>query len=515
MTPEVLALVFEHLFTIETFIGLFVGVVGGMVIGALPGLSATMGVALLIPVTYGMKPYAALVMLTAIYTSAVYGGSISAILIHTPGTPAAAATVIDGYKLTQKGMALQAMGMATTASVFGGVCSAIALALIAPPLARMSLKFGSPEYFLVAIFGLTIIGSLAGKSMLKGLLAGAMGLMFGLIGMSPGVYARYIFDNPRLMSGINIIPAMIGLFSLSQVMIQSEKKGQKEVAKEIAKIEGRFLPEWKHLVSMMPLIIRCTILGIFIGILPGAGGDIASWVGYNEAKRSAKNKELVGTGVLEGVAGPEAANNAVTGGALIPLLTLGIPGSATAAVLLGGLTIQGLQPGWQLFSKFADVTYTIIIGFFIANIAMGFVGWAIGRHVVKVSNVPTSILMPCVVVFSVFGSFAVNNNMTNVWVMFVFGIVGYFLRKYGVPTAPIVLALILGPMADANLYSLMSMTSKNPVVYILSRPLCQVITVMILLALFAPVFSMVMAKRAEKIYGKREPVEETDTSDVD
>jgi putative tricarboxylic transport membrane protein len=201
MSPEVLALVFEHLFTIDTFIGLFIGVVGGMTIGALPGLSATMGVALLIPVTYGMKPYAALVMLTAIYTSAVYGGSISAILIHTPGTPAAAATVIDGYKLTQKGMALQAMGMATTASVFGGVCSAIALALIAPPLARVSLKFGSPEYFLIALFGLTIIGSLAGKSMLKGLLAGAMGLMFGLIGMSPGVYARYIFDNPRLMSG--------------------------------------------------------------------------------------------------------------------------------------------------------------------------------------------------------------------------------------------------------------------------------------------------------------------------
>jgi putative tricarboxylic transport membrane protein len=192
---------------------------------------------------------------------------------------------------------------------------------------------------------------------------------------------------------------MIGLFSLSQVMIQSEKRGQKEAKKEIAKIEGRFLPSWKHWVSMMPLIIRCTLLGIFIGILPGAGGDIASWVGYNEAKRSAKNKELVGTGVLEGVAGPESANNAVTGGALIPLLTLGIPGSATAAVLLGGLTIQGLQPGWQLFSKFADITYTIIIGFFIANIAMGIVGWAVGRHVVKVSNIPVAILMPCIVCF--------------------------------------------------------------------------------------------------------------------
>ena len=217
----------------------------------------------------------------------------------------------------------------------------------------------------------------------------------------------------------------------------------------------------------------------------------------------------------EGVAGPESANNAVTGGALIPLLTLGIPGSATAAVLLGGLTIQGLQPGWQLFDKYADITYTIIIGFFIANFAMGFVGWGIGRHVVKVASIPVALLMPCIVVFSVFGSFAVNNNMTNVWVMFVFGIVGYFLRKYGVPTAPIVLAIILGPMADNNLYSLMKMSSKNPFIYVLSRPLSQVIAILILLGLFAPVFSFAMAKRAEKIYGKREPVAETDTSDVD
>jgi putative tricarboxylic transport membrane protein len=515
MTGEVMALVLANFFTIDTLVGLFVGVVGGIVIGALPGLSATMGVALLIPVTYGMRPHAALIMLTALYTSAVYGGSISAILIHTPGTPASAATALDGYKMTQKGQALQAMGMATTASVFGGFCSALALALIAPPLARISLKFGAPEYFLIALFGLTIIGSLAGNSMLKGLLAGAMGLMFGLIGMSPGVYARYIFNNPKLMSGINIIPAMIGLFSLSQVLIQSEKRGEEKSKRELAKIEGRFLPTWKHWIEMMPLLVRCTLLGIFIGILPGAGGDIASWVGYNEAKRSAKNKELVGTGVLEGVAGPESANNAVTGGALIPLLTLGIPGSATAAVLLGGLTIHGLQPGWQLFSKFADITYTVIAGFFVANIAMGFVGWAIGKHVVKVSNIPTAILMPCIVVFSVFGSFAVNNNMTNVWVMFVFGIIGYFLRKYGVPTAPIVLAIILGPMADNNLYALMKMTSKHPVVYILSRPLCQGIAVLILLGLFAPVFSMVMAKRAEKIYGKRDPLPESNADDIE
>lgn len=492
-----------NLFTVEVAIGLFIGVVGGMVIGALPGLSATMGIALLIPVTYGMDPTAALVMLASIYTSAVYGGSISAILIHTPGTPSSAATCLDGYPMTKKGEALHAIGLSTTSSVIGGTISAIALLLIAPPLARISLTFSSAEYFLVALFGLTLIASLAGKSMIKGLIAGGIGLMAGLIGISPDAYARFTFKIPALLGGVSLIPAMIGLFSISQVMIQAEEriKGA-EPKKTAALIQGRFMPPGKEFRGLMPLILKSSIIGLFVGILPGAGGDIASWVGLNEAKRTSKHPELFGTGHPEGIVAPEAANNAVTGGALIPLLTLGIPGSSTAAVLLGGLTIHGLQPGYQLFSEFANITYAVILGFLFANILMGLAGWAAGKYIVNVSKVPVPLLMPCIAVLSILGSYAADQNMTNVYVAVVFGLIGYLMRKYGVPVAPVVLGLILGPMADSHLYQAVRMAKgQNMIGYMLHRPISVGLMVLIVLALFAPLISKVISQKWQSKYG--------------
>ena len=500
---EALLSSFVNLFTPHAFLGLAVGVCGGMVIGALPGLSATMGIALLIPITYGMDPSAALIMLSSIYTSAIYGGSISAILIHTPGTPSSAATCLDGYPMTQKGEALHAIGLSTISSCIGGFISAIALLLIAPPLAKVSLAFSSSEYFLIAIFGLTLIASLAGKSVLKGLIAGAVGLMAGLIGMSPDAYARFTFKMPALLGGVNLIPAMIGLFSISQVMIQSEERGLgHSTVLEEAEIKGHFIPPMSELVRLMPLILKCTVVGIFVGILPGAGGDIASWVGLNMAKNSSKTPELFGTGHPEGIAAPEAANNAVTGGALIPLLTLGIPGSSTAAVLLGGLTIHGLQPGYQLFDKYADITYAVILGFMAANVLMGLVGWAVGRHVVKVSKVPLPLLIPCITVFSVLGSYAASQNMTDVYIAVVFGMIGYMMRKYGVPTAPVVLGLILGPMADSHLYQATRMANGPVIPYMLKRPISIVIMLMIVAALFAPAISSMISKKFQNKYGE-------------
>ena len=493
----------NNLLTVEAGIGLFIGVVGGMVIGALPGLSATMGIALLIPATYGMDPTAAILMLASIYTSAVYGGSISAILIHTPGTPSSAATCLDGYPMTQKGEALHAIGLSTTSSVIGGTISAIALLLIAPPLARVSLRFSSPEYFLIAIFGLTLIASLSSGSMIKGLLAGAVGLVAGLIGFSPDGFARYTFKIPALLGGVSLIPAMIGLFSISQVMIQSEERGlNTTTVKEVAELKGRFMPPWKEFRGLIPLILECSVVGVLIGILPGAGGDIASWVGLNLAKNQSKTPELFGTGFAPGIAAPESANNAVTGGALIPLLTLGIPGSSTASVLLGGLTIHGLQPGYQLFSEFADITYAVILGFLAANILMGIVGWIAGKYLVNVSKVPIPLLLPCITVFSVLGSYAASQNINDVYVAIVFGMIGYLMRKYGVPVAPVVLALILGPMADSHLFMGSLQTKGVPMFqYMLGRPLCVGIMVLIVLALFAPLISKFISTKFQKKFG--------------
>lgn len=489
----------HNLFSMQALIALVVGVVGGIFIGALPGLGATMGIALLIPITFGMEPAAGLIMLTAIYTAAIYGGSITAILLHTPGTPASAATAMDGYELTKQGKGLQAIGVSTVASMFGGTVSAICLLLLAPPLARFSLRFNAPEYFLIALFGLTIIGSLAGDNMLKGIMAGILGLCVGFIGFDVSVgVSRFTYKITALQSGIQLVPALIGLFSMSQVMIQAENigKAKKEQKLEVAPLSGRLLPSAGEVFRMLPNIIRSSIIGLIVGILPGAGGDIGGWVSYNEAKRFSKNRKLFGKGAMEGIWASETANNAVTGGAFIPLFTLGIPGSSAAAVLLGGLMIQGLTPGHSLFTEKADITYAVILGFLLANILMGIIGLLIAKQVVKVATVPYGILAPVIVVLSVVGSFAINQSLFDAYVMVVFGIIGYFMRKYGFPTAPVVLAIILGPMAELGFKRANLMAKDTPILqYYLSRPLSVILIVLIVLSLFAPLLMNALQKK--------------------
>lgn len=496
-----IAEVLSHLLTVQTMMALFVGVAGGMVIGALPGLGATMGIAILIPVTYTMDPVPALVMLTAIYTSAIYGGSITAILLHTPGTPASAATAMDGYKLTLKGEGLRAIGMSTVGSMIGGTISGIMLLLISPPLARFSLQFNAPEYFLLAIFGLSIIGTLSANNLLKGIISGVLGLCLALVGYDI-VYGtpRFDYGVTALQSGIQTVPALIGLFSLSQVMIQAENIGLREnKVTETAELKGRFLPTAKEMVMLVPNFIRSALLGIVVGILPGAGGDIGSWVGYNEAKRFSKHKEEFGNGSIEGICASETANNAVTGGALIPLMTLGIPGSSAAAVLLGGLMIHGLTPGSGLFTAQADITYSIIVGFILANIAMGLLGMLAARYVVKVVKVPYGILAPIIVVLSVVGAYAINISFADCCVMLAFGFLGYYMRKFDFPTAPVVLGLILGNMAEQGLLrSIIMAKNTNLLVYYLSRPICVVLLVMIILAVFAPALMNLLSKKMNK-----------------
>ena len=498
MLAEVLA----NLFNLQTLIGLMVGVVGGMFIGALPGLGATMGIAVLLPITFGMTPTAALVMLTGIYTAAIYGGSITAILISTPGTPSSAATAMDGYELTKQGKGLQAVGVATVGSMIGGTLSAVALLLIAPPLARFSLTFNSPEFFLIAVFGLTIIGSLSTDNLLKGLLSGVIGLCIAFIGYDTMVgTARYTYRIIHLESGIGFVPALIGLFSMSQVLIQAEnidalRRGEKIV---LPSIGGRVIPPLKDMIIAIPNIIRSSVIGIFVGILPGAGGDIGGWLSYNEAKRWSKKKELFGKGNMEAVWASEVANNAVTGGSIIPAITLGVPGSAAAAVLLGGFMIKGLQPGHLLFTTHGGVTYAIILGFLIANILMGIIGLLIAKHVVKVANAPTGILAPVIVVLSVVGAYAINLSFFDACIMVFFGLVGYIMRKTGFGTAPMVLALILGPMAEFGFNRAILMALDTPMlIYYLSRPACVVLIMMIIFSLFAPLILKLFQRRLEK-----------------
>lgn len=499
MNYDLLIEVATNLLTLEVLAALVLGVAGGILIGSLPGLSSTMGVALLIPVTFGMNPIPGLVMLTAIYTSAMYGGSISSILIHTPGTPAAAATAIDGYKLTQKGMGGKAIGVATVSSMIGGTISAIALLFLAPPLAKISLAFSAPEYFLIAIFGLTIIGSLASKSMIKGLTSGVIGLIIGTVGIDILTgFPRFTFGVPFFQSGISLVPALIGLFSLSQVMIQAEKSLQKK-SKKAGKLEGKILPTMDEFKMISPTILRSSGIGIASGMLPGAGGDIGSWLGLNEAKRFSKNRAEIGTGHIEGVAAPEAANNAVTGGALIPLLTLGIPGSSTTAVLLGGLTMQGLVPGHALFTgSNANITYSIIIGFLIANILMGLIGLSAARIFIKASQAPMVILSPIIVILCVVGSYAINNNFWDVWVMLAFGLIGYFGRKTGFHPAPVIIGIILGPIAENGLRQSLVLSKGDILPYFFSRPLSITLMVLIVLALFSPLIAKLFKNRAYK-----------------
>ena len=488
----------------EVLVALIAGTLGGMFIGAMPGLSASMAVALLIPVTFGMSGQAGIALLVAVYTSAIYGGSITACLLHTPGTPASAATAADGFALTKAGKGLKAIGTSTICSMIGGTISAIALFFIAPALSQVALKFSSLEYFLIGVFGLTIIGSLAGDNMMKGLLSGCLGLLIGCIGLDIETSSpRFCFGFLELQEGIQLVPAMIGLFSLSQVMFSIEDlaKGKTTVLDENAKnLTGSALLPWKEFKPLLPTVLFSSIIGILVGILPGAGGDIGPWISYNTAKNRSKHPEEFGHGSLTGIAASETANNAVTGGALIPLLTLGIPGSGVAAIMLGGLMIKGLNPGYKLFSDptTGPIVYCIILAFALANILMGVSGLLICKQVIRISTVPMTILAPIIIALSTVGSYAVRQSIFDVWVMLVFGFIGYFMRKYGFATAPVVLAMILGPIAESNWRQVLVFTRRTGVVkYFFTRPISMFLALLVIVALFSPMLMGILNKKAQ------------------
>lgn len=456
----------------EVLTVIFLGALGGILLGSLPGLTATMGVALLVPFTFGLPMDSSIGMLLGIYCGAMYGGSISAILVRTPGTPAAAATLLDGYPLGQRGEGSRALSMSLVASSVGGLISTAIMICLSPQVSKMALKFSSAEYFALAVFGLSVIISISGQSVVKGIIAGLFGLVLCTVGSDPiSGYPRYIFGQMELYEGPPFIPTLIGLFAVSEILAGVEKIS---VTQKIKEKVTQILPSVADFKRCLPTILKGGTIGSFIGAVPGAGGDVAAFVSYGEAKRSSKTPEKFGTGMIEGVAASESANNGCTGGAMIPLLSLGVPGDSVTAILLGAFIIHGLQPGPLLYKDHLDVVYGVFAAMLIANIAMFSIGALGVRFFSKIISVDKTILLPIIMVLSLVGSYSMRNSFFDVFLTVGFGVVGYLLQRYGFPLSPILLALILGPMAESNLRRTLVISSGD-ISIIFTKPICLVL----------------------------------------
>ncbi|ADN01576.1 tripartite tricarboxylate transporter permease [Spirochaeta thermophila] len=439
-----------YVFTPLHFVYLFIGVAGGIVVGALPGITGSVGIILLLPFLFYLEPASALLMLSGMFCGAIYGGSIPAILISTPGTPSSAATVLDGYPMAQRGEAGRALGIATIASATGGIVSTLCMILIAPQLARVALAFGPEEYFALMIFALTIIASVSTGMILKGLISGFLGLLIACVGIDELTgYARFSFGIPQLMAGFPMLAVLIGLFAISQVFVELKNIG-KELPRYHQRIE-RVIPPLRELGRLMKVIVPFSFLGTFIGIIPGTGGTIASFLAYNEARRFSKNPDGFGKGVPEGIAAPEAANNGTTGGAMVPLLTLGVPGDVITGVMLGALILIGVRPGPLLFKEDPQLISSLFVGFFAAQLLILVLGLVGARLFPLILRIRVSHLFPVILMLCLVGAFSLNNSLYDVGVALAFGVVGYFMRKASFPVAPMVLGVILGPLAEREL----------------------------------------------------------------
>ncbi|MCS7310345.1 MAG: tripartite tricarboxylate transporter permease [Armatimonadetes bacterium] len=459
---------FRELWTGSTMWLMLAGVVAGIVIGALPGLTATMGVALLVPFTFWLPTLPALMVLLGVYVGAMYGGALPAVLIRTPGTPAAAATTLDGYPMAQAGKAGLAIGISCITGVVGGVFSTLVLMFAAPQVARFALQFGPAEYFALAVFGLSVIASLSERSLLKGALMGACGVLLATIGLDPiTAVPRFTFGLPALLEGLALVPVLVGVFALGEVFYQSSLP---EPDKSLFRHLGRVLPSRSDLRRITLPTLLASVTGTLIGALPGVGGDVAAFVAYDQAKKVSRRPEEFGKGSVEGLAAAECANNSVTGGAMIPMLTLGVPGDAVTAVILGSLLMHGVRPGPDLFEKQTPLLAAIFLGLLVANLLVLPVGLAGAKLFAQTVRAPRHYLFPIVVVLCVVGSYALNNSLLDVGVMFLFGVVGWALRRADFPVAPLVLGLILGRMTEENFRRALILSGGSWSIF-LERPL--------------------------------------------
>lgn len=461
------------------------GVVVGMTMGSIPGMTATMSVAVLVSFTFGMNPTEGMMLLLGVYGGALYAGSIPAILIRTPGTPSAAATIFDGFPLSEQGRAGNAIGIATVASFVGGAVAVVLITFLSPQIANVALNIGSPEYFAIAFFGLTIIASISGDSISKGMLSGLAGMLIATVGLDPILgQPRFTFGFPELSAGIEFIAVMIGLFGLAEGLNRyREGIGAIDVEQEITGIT----PSLEDLKGIRNVTLGSSVIGSFVGAIPGAGGDIASFVTYNEAKRWAKDAvPAFGEGNPKGVAAAEAGNNSSTAGALVPTLTLGIPGDSVTAILIGALLVHGIQPGPGLFENEPGLVFSIFIGFFVVYVVILVLG-LLGAHLwVRVINFPAKYLWPSILVFCVVGAFALRGSLLDMWVMVAAGVFGFVLRMDGYPLAPMVLGLILGPIAEQNLRRSLELSDGSWAI-IYTSPIAMAILLLAVVSLLAPI----------------------------
>jgi putative tricarboxylic transport membrane protein len=441
---------FGNVFTPYHLMLLLGGTTAGLILGALPGLSPTMAVALIIPFTFHMQPDSGLILLGAMYTATVAGGAISAILVNVPGAPANIATALDGHEMARQGRASEALHYCFFSSFIGGIIGIFVLIFFTPPLAELALKFGPTELFWIAILGITVIGTIGSKSVLKGLMAGLFGLAISTIGDNPMLGEQRFVYSDHLESGIHIVAALIGLFALPQIMTLLEECRKGNRGAMFALSQSRWYESMAYNFSRVKALTIGSVVGVIVGIIPGAGGQIAGLVAYDQVKKTSANPENFGSGEPDGIIAAESANNAMVGPSLVPLLTLSIPGSPTAAVLLGGLLIHGLFPGPDLFTLHGEVIWTFIDSLIVAQIFMLVIGLYLSRHSGWIMKVPPNYMAASILVLAVFGTYSIQSSYSDVLIMMVLGVTMYFGSKFGFSPAPVVLGIILGPIAEDN-----------------------------------------------------------------
>ncbi|WP_341645506.1 tripartite tricarboxylate transporter permease [Thauera sp. SDU_THAU2] len=462
------------------------GTLAGIYIGAVPGLSVTMAVSILVSFTFKWHVNEALALTCGIYLGGVYGGGRTAILLNIPGGPASIATAADGYPLAKRGEAGQAIGLSTVASFIAGFVGIAAMAVASPALSELALKFSPRDYLMIAIWGILLVGSLSGESLAKGVFAGALGVTIGTVGLDPlTAEPRFTFGTMELSSGISYIAAMIGLFGIAEVISQVHDIHLKAIRQNVSKI----VPSWATVKKNMGLTLRTSGIGVGVGLLPGAGGDIAALMAYDHAKRTVKNPSRpFGTGAYEGLIAPEAANNAAVGGAHIPMLTLGIPGDAVTAVIIGALYIHGLNPGPMLMIETPHLFWFLVGALCLANIFLLIFGLTGIKVFCKIMEIPKPILMPLIVVLSAVGAYAINNNVTDVYWMMGFGILGYFMKMYGFQVAPVILGMVLGPIMDRS-YRQAMIAAENDLVNYFTGFFTEPLSLMLVIAIALSVLS--------------------------
>lgn len=491
------------LFTLENILWINIGVFVGSVFAAIPGLSVILCVILFLPVTYTMSAIPGMMFLLGIYCAGGYGGSVSAILINTPGTPHAAATMLDGHPLSEQGRTKAALKIALYASTFGGVFSALMLLFLGPQVAKIAAQLGTAEYFMVCVFGLTIIAGVSGKSIIRGLISACLGLLISCVGTDPMTsYDRFTFGISRLYLGLDLAVCLIGLFALVEILAKAEKRLDRlNMDTRRIKDDGKITKsEYKRMAR--PVILS-SIIGVLVGIIPGTGASEASWFSYNTAKNLSKHPEEFGHGSVEGIAAAESANNAVTGATLIPLLTLGIPGDGTVAIMLSALMINGLNPGLSLFTTDGDIMYAIMMGLILVNLFMLLQGKFLTTLFAKVVSIPQEILTPIIVIFCFAGAYSVNENYFDVGVALIFGVLAWVLRKLELPPVPILLGLVLGSMTETNFRRALLISNGNPSIFFQSI-YCKIFLVLIIVALVAIIRGKLKESKAAKTATEKE-----------